>query len=253
MRYDSGPASNLKETPLAREKNTSRAEARRRTRETYRAELAAEEGFEDEGLEYAVSTGQSEEPPRKPLFKMPNIREDLRLLPSIIRSKPILFLPLVLFLVGLGIFLALPGLSPEIAGIAGYYIQFFFAPPALFTFFIAGFFAPRASYLIGFIYGLIAGIFWTLAVLAVGSQAAVDPAAPVTSVPPEPLGLFVNMMVIGILYGTLAAALASWYREFLRGMQERGKARRAVKEVDERTRRREQRAEARRGMKRPTS
>jgi len=245
-----GPASILKETPLAREKNTSRAEARRRTRETYRAELAAEEGLEDEELEYAVSTGQSEEPARKPLFKMPNIREDLRLLPSIIRSKPILFLPLVLFLVGLGIFMALPGLSPEIAGIAGYYIQFFFAPPALFTFFIAGFFAPRASYLIGFIYGLIAGVVWTLAVLAVGTQ--VDPAvAPGTVI--DPPVLFLNMMVIGILYGTLAAALASWYREFLRGMQERGKARRAVKEVDERTRRREQRAEARKVAKRQTS
>jgi len=180
---------------------------------------------------------------------MPNIREDVRLLPSIIRSKPILFLPLVLFLVGMGIFMALPGLSAEMQGLAGYYIQFFFAPPALFTFFIAGFFAPRASYLIGFIYGLIAGVVWTIAVLVVGTQ--VDPAANPTAVI-DPPGLFVNMMVIGVLYGTLAAALASWYREFLRGMQERGKARRAVKEVDERTRRREERAEARRVMKRPS-
>jgi len=225
----------------------SRAEARRRTRETLRAELAAEESEE---LEDALPTGQSEAPVRKPLFKMPNVREDLRLLPGILRSKPLLFLPLALLLVGLGIILAMPGLSPEIAGIASYYVQFFFAPPALFTFFIAGFFAPRASYLIGFIYGVFAGIIWSIAILAMGTP--LDPTAPAPAVI-EPPAVILNMMIIGILYGTLAAALASWYRDFLRGIQERGKARRAVKEVDERARRREQRAEARRVMKRPTS
>jgi hypothetical protein len=214
-----------------------------------RAELAALEAEESEDVE-DISTAQPE-PARKPLFTMPNIREDLRQLPGMVRSKPILFLPLVLFLVGLGIFLALPGLSPEIAGIAGYYIQFFFAPPALFTFFIAGFFAPRASYMIGFIYGVLAAVIWSIAILAVGVQ--VDPTTPAPAVVDPPM-VILNMLVLGILYGTLAAALASWYREFLRGIQERGKARRAVKDVDERTRRRELRQEARKVAKqRPTS
>jgi hypothetical protein len=196
-----------------------------------------------------VPTGQ---PERKPLFKMPNIREDLRLLPSIVRSKPILLLPLVLFLVGLGIFLALPSLPVDIANIAGYYIQFFFAPPALFTFFIAGFFAPRASYLIGFFYGVMAGVIWSIAILTVGTTAVDPQGAPATAAVDPPM-IILNMLAIGILYGTLAAALASWYRDFLRGIQERGKARRADKEVDERTRRREQRQEARKVAKRPTT
>ncbi len=184
---------------------------------------------------------------------MPNIREDLRALPSIFRSRLILFLPLVFFVVGLGIFLALPGLTADMQGLAGYYIQFFFAPPALFTFFIAGFFAPRASYLVGFIYGLIAATVWSIAIIAVGQAGVIDPAAPATGGPVDPPMVILNMLVIGVLYGTLAAALAGWYREFLRGIQERGKARRAVKEVDERAKRREQRAEARRIAKRPTS
>ena len=184
---------------------------------------------------------------------MPNIREDLRALPSMFRSRLILFLPLVLFGVGLGIFLALPGLTTEMAGLAGFYIQFFFAPPALFTFFIAGFFAPRASYLVGFIYGLVAAVVWSIAIIAVGQFGAIEPATPPTGAAVDTPMVILNMLVIGVLYGTLAAALAGWYREFLRGIQERGKTRRAVKEVDERARRREERAEARRIAKRPTS
>ena len=206
----------------------------------------------EEGPDFVDATAPPA-PERKPLFTMPNIREDLRALPSVIRSRPILFLPLALLLGGLAIFLALPGLSPDIAGIAGYYIQFFFAPPALFTFFIAGFFAPRASYMIGFIYGLIAAVVWSVAILVVGRSAVIDPAAPASSAPLDTPAVILNMLVIGVLYGTLAGALAGWYREFLRGIQERGKARRAVKEVDERARRREERAEARKVAKRPTS
>ena len=231
----------------------SRAEARRRTRDTQRAELAAELG--DEEIQSAVSPGQTEQPARKPLFKMPNIREDIRLLPSIVRSKPILLLPLLLFGVGLVLFvlIANSSLGPDFANIAGYYIQFFFAPPALFTFFIAGFFAPRASYLIGFIYGLLAGVVWSIAILTVGSVQSADPSQPGAAVTDAP-ALVLNMLVIGMLYGTLAAALASWYREFLRGMQERGKQNRANKEVDERAKRAAERQEARKVAKqRPTS
>jgi hypothetical protein len=230
----------------------SRAEARRRTRDIQRAEMAAESGEE---VEYADSTAEAEKPARKPLFKMPNIREDIRLLPSIIRSKPILLLPLLLFGVGLVLFVLVANgsLSADITSIAGYYIQFFFAPPALFTFFIAGFFAPRASYLIGFIYGLLAGVVWSIAILTVGSVQSTDPSQPAAAVTDAPV-LILNMLVIGMLYGTLAAALASWYREFLRGMQERGKQNRANKEVDERAKRAAERQEARKVAKqRPTS
>jgi hypothetical protein len=236
-------------SPVAREKNTSRAEARKRTREMTRAELLAAEAEDELGDDGLADAAAQPDPPRAPMFKMPNILSDLRALPSIFRSRKMLWLPLVLLLVGTGITLALPGLSPDMAAFGSYYIQFFFQPPALFTFFIAGFFAPRASYLIGFIYGVIAGVLWAMLIITGPPIPILDPAVP----PPTPVTIVINYVIIGALYGTLAAALAAWYRDFLRGMQERGRARRGVKEVDERSRRREERQEARRLAKqRPT-
>ncbi|MEO6351322.1 MAG: hypothetical protein ABIP53_11790 [Candidatus Limnocylindrales bacterium] len=195
----------------------------------------------------------TEPEPRRSMFKMPNILADIRALPSIFRSKPLLILPLVLMLIGLVIYWFLPTISPDVAGIAGYYIQFFFAPPALFTFFIAGFFAPRASYLVGFIYGVIAAVIWSIAVLSVGVP-SIDPSQPPTTNTYDPVFVVLNMLVLGILYGTLAAALAAWYRDFLRGIQSRGRARRATSEMTERAKRRDERQEARRVAKqRPTT
>ncbi|HUR16803.1 MAG TPA: hypothetical protein VMZ33_05935 [Candidatus Limnocylindrales bacterium] len=186
------------------------------------------------------------------MFKMPNFLGDIRALPGMFRAKPLLFLPLLILVIGFGIFLALPGLSPDIASFGGLYIQFFWAPPALFTFFIAGFFAPRAAYLVGFVYGLLAGIMWASAVLLVGSVGSTT-GTPTTAAA-EPVPIVLNMLVIGMLYGTLAAALASWYREFLRGIQERGRAKRVDREVAERDKRRQERQEARRVAKqRPTT
>jgi hypothetical protein len=187
------------------------------------------------------------------MFRMPNILADIRALPGMFRSKPILFVPLALLLFGLAIYFVLPTLSADMRGIAGYYIQFFFLPPALFTFFIAGFFAPRASYLVGFIYGVIAAIVWTAAFVGVGVP-AVDPADPALPNTVDPVLVVGNLLVVGILYGTLAAALAAWYRDFLRGIQERGRARRAASEATDRAKRRDERQEARRVAKqRPTT
>jgi hypothetical protein len=202
-----------------------------------------------------VDAASTEPAPRRPAFRMPNIRADIRALPSIFRSKPILFVPLVLLLVGLPLYILIAQgrLSPDISGLAGYYVQFFFLPPALFTFFIAGFFAPRASYLVGFIYGLIAGVIWTSGFLIVGVPAQ-DSGQTATPLVLDPPLVLMNMLVVGVLYGTLAAALAAWYRDFLRGIQERGRARRAASEMNERAKRRDQRQEARRVAKqRPTT
>jgi len=229
----------------------SRAEARRRTRETQRADLAAEQA-ELQVAESGEGTATADAAAaRKPLFVMPDIRGDLRSIPGSFRSKPILFLPALLFGVGLVLFVTLTSLSADIQSIASYYIQFFFAPPALFTFFIAGFFAPRGAYLIGFLYGLFAATIWSIALLALGSTST--PVTDPTAAAVDPAMLVLNMFVIGALYGTFAAALASWYRGFLKGIQTRGSERRAQKEVDERAKRREERQEARKVAKqRPT-
>jgi hypothetical protein len=122
------------------------------------------------------------------------------------------------------------------------FVQFFFLPPALFTFFVAGFLAPRASYLVGLIYGLIGGAMWFAAFTPSG-------AVPDSS---TFVALLATAIVQGALYGTLAAAFAAWYRDFLRGMQERGKVRRAEQEAKLRAQRRDERQESRRVAKQRT-
>jgi hypothetical protein len=242
---------------LARAKNTSRAEARRHTRELQRAELLATTEASDEAEEAAdqasASASATAAPAERPrLFKLPDIRADLRALPGMFLTRKLLWLPLLLLLVGVGMTLVLPGLSADVGAIIDLYIQFFFVPPALFTFFIAGFFAPRASYLVGLLYGLLAGVMWTIVILAQGQIVSSGGAAAAPTTLDPPVVIF-NMLLIGALYGTLAAAFASWYRDFLRGMQARGAARRADQEAMERAKRREERQEARRVAKRPTS
>jgi hypothetical protein len=259
LRYDFGYRRSVgirRRNTLAREKNTSRAEARRRTRDAQRAEMAqtAELSEDGEPLDSAatVDTNPAE---RKPLFKLPNIREDIKLLPTIFRTKRIVYLPLLMLLVGLPLFVLLQRnqLAPEVATIAYYYVQFFFAPPALFTFFLAGFFVPKGAYLVGFIYGVIAGIIWSIGFVLIGPDQLTDPTNPTTATP-DMVAVVGTAFLYGILYGTLAAALASWYRSFLQGMQERGKQRRQEREVDERAKRAAQRQEARKIAKqRPTS
>lgn len=228
---------------MARAKNTSRSEARRRTRVTLRSEVLEADEAEDQDL----AADQPAAPTARPrLFRMPNVRADLRALPQMFRSRRLLWAPLLLLVGGLVVTLALPGLPAQIGSIADLYIQFFFVPPALFTFFIAGFLAPRASYLVGLLYGLIAGGMWGAIILGPGMATSITTGTPTTV---EPLVVIFNMLLIGSLYGTLAAAFAAWYRDFLRGMQERGKTRRAEQEAKERLKRRDERQEARRVAK----
>ena len=235
---------------MARAKNTSRAEARRRTRDLTRAEFA------DDELAESPETTQAEvaEQPRKPLFKLPDFRADIRALPQVFMSRRLMWLPLVLLGVGFVLMLITPGLSTEIQGITVLFLQFFFVPPALFTFFIAGFVSPRASYLVGLIYGLLAGLLWSIILLVSDTDLTTgDPTVAPTLTPEDPASVVSQMLVIGALYGTLAAAFAAWYRDFLRQMQSRGQQRRADQEAKLRDRRRTERQESRKQAKRPTN
>lgn len=178
------------------------------------------------------------------MFRMPNVRADIRALPSVFRARRLLLLPGLILIVGLVLELVRRGLSPELSSIADLYIQFFFVPPALFTFFIAGFLAPRASYLVGFLYGLFAAVLWSVAVLAFNGVLATGATGTTTTT--NPVADITQLFVLGAVYGTLAAGFAAWYRDFLRQMQDRGKQRRADTEAKERAKRREDRQEARR-------
>jgi hypothetical protein len=241
---------------LARAKNTCRAEARRRTKDSTRAELATTDAADgdtpdttDEGT--SATAGGA----RRSLIKMPDVRADLRAVPHMFRARPLLFLPFVLLLVGFGLALILPVLPADVQQWAYLYIQYFFFPQALFTYFIGGFLATRASYLVGLMLGTVTGVLWVV-IFVVGVAAGAGPvdAGATGTGPTDVGGASAYVLVTSIILGTIAGGFAGWYRDFLRGMQDRGKQRRADQEAALRGKRRDDRQEARRAAKqRPTS
>jgi signal transduction histidine kinase len=220
---------------LARAKNTSRAEARRRSRATLRAEQEANEELEE------PTEPQPAAQTRPSFFNPPRFREDLRLLPQILTSRRLLIVPPLMLILGFMLVMVSDQLVGDLVGIADLYVQLFFLPPALLTFFLAGFIAPRASYLVGALLGVFSGVLWAIIIFA-GQAAAADP---VTDPNADVLAVTGYLFMLNVAYGTFAAAFAAWYRDFLRRMQAQGQARRAEREAKERAKRREQRHEDR--------
>src|SRR3954447_20468563 len=107
--------------------------------------MAAEQEPEDGGEAVAAATPRPRR--RGLLFQWPDIRADVRGLPDMFRTRRLLWLPFVLLLVGFVLALIFGALSTDIQQWAYLYFQYFFSPQALFTYFIGGFLAPRASYL----------------------------------------------------------------------------------------------------------
>jgi hypothetical protein len=223
---------------LARAKQTARSEARRRARlanrplETDVEAVGAETDDETTGPSSASRTGTGAARPvgQRPGFgsffssfgtayRRANIREDLRLLPGLLLSRGFLA-AIAMVLIGGIAFAIWPGYSGSTI-----IFQFFTYPPALAPIFIAGYFAPRASYLLGLLVGLFdAAVYsvWLVAALPTFGTAA----------DPSQLGVYVVTYVFwsGVT-GVVFAAGAAWYRRFLqstsprRQAQARGQAR----------------------------
>jgi Sec-independent protein translocase protein TatA len=183
------------------------------------------------------------------LFQWPDIRADVRALPDMFRTRRLIWLPFILLAVGFVLALAFNLLPVEVEQWALLYFQYFFAPQALFTYFIGGFLATRASYLIGFLLGLLTGLMWAI-VLAANTIST--PATPDTAGLPSGTDLLQTIgtvLVASMVLGTFAAGFAGWYRDFLRGMQNRSKDRQAQKEQELKAKRAADRQEARRAAK----
>jgi hypothetical protein len=216
---------------VARSKSTSRSEARRRHRAAQAAARAAAAEKEPAALETTdAAPGAEPEPPRRTLFRFPNILEDLRSLPGMFRDRPLLFAPIGLMFVAF--LLALVPL-PDDATIR-FIVQFYvssFLYPAIIAMFLGGLLAPRASYLVGLLIGLINGAL-LVALFAIGPRTA-------AATPPGELASGVlQLFLIPALYGIAIGAFAAWYRDFLRRSGER---RRASMEARARDRKRDQR------------
>ena len=221
---------------MARAKQTARAEARRRARIANRpmdVETEAIEGevIDDErvgagsataGRSEAGASGRTEIPRRPGLrsvfgsfgqaYRRANVREDLVLLPKLLLARGFLA-ALGMVLLGFILAEAFPGYSGS-----SFAFQFLTFPPALAPIFVAGFFAPRASYLLG----LLVGIFDAL-VYAVWLVTVLPTLGAATA--PSDVGLYVLTAlfwsaVTGIVFG----AGAAWYRRFLQLTSPKGKA-----------------------------
>jgi hypothetical protein len=161
-------------------------------------------------------------------FAMPNVLEDVKALPQIFR-KPLVWLPFGMLLLAFVLELARQGGAlPEgaIGDIATLYVQLTLPPTSLFVFFIGGFVAIRASYLVGAILGAFDALLITILVMMEQTdfeETGISEAA----------GDLAPLWGIAIFVGILAAGFAAWYKRFLRSSQERAKTNRAIREQEQ--------------------
>jgi hypothetical protein len=225
-----------------RPKDTSRVEARRRHRDEQRV---TDEDDATSGTMAAAAVPAAE--PR-PAFALPDIRADLAALPQILRGRW-MWVPFAMLLVSFVLVLlldggTLPAGTPQ--DVAGLYVSLTLPPTSLFVFFIGGFLATRASYLVGALLGIFDALLYTLLFVIVPSafsdtqlqEAGLTAGQPGSDVL-SPANL-APLWGIAVLVGILAAAFAAWYRRFLRSSQERAKANRAIREQEQARKAKEQ-------------
>ena len=210
---------------MARAKRTARAEARRRNR-------AAQNGEYDESADpsnpadpaRSTAARPSPSPSTRPATPAPgtrmpftaairaatrpvHVREDLAALPWIALHSKALWLPVLITLLSFGAILATNGSDLSLL-----LFQYFIATPAIGGVFLAGFLAPRASWLLGAIVGLVAAICYSILVIAFPST--LFQAATPTFEQAREVALVA--LVMSPLFGALLASGAAWYRRFLR-------------------------------------
>jgi hypothetical protein len=203
---------------VARAKRTDRAEARRR----YRATLIDGDQQDDQDVESTEATEAPASrsrtrsaapvgpPPRPSIvgafrnsFRPIDLRGDILAVPSITLHSKAVWLPLLLTILSAVTFAVLPNeIVPALV------FQYFVFSPPIASIFLAGFLAPRASYLTGAIAGLAGGICFALIVVA-----RVGPFVQLTEVEAQQYiasGLFASPLA-GVFFG----GAAGWYKRFL--------------------------------------
>jgi hypothetical protein len=202
---------------VARAKRTSseRAAARRRYRAvTDPTALEAEEGETDEARPLRQSAGTRPIVAEvrmgivaalKASFHPLNVREDLAALPWLVRTKAFL-IPMAVTIASAAAVIATNGRDAITAILFSYFVQ----TPAIGGVFLAGFLAPRASWLLGAIVGFAAAGGY-IAVLGL-----IPTALSTTSPTPDSIQTIgISALVFSPLMGAFFAATAAWYRRFL--------------------------------------
>ena len=215
---------------MARAKRTDRAEARRRHRAQYlRDTEIATEPSDDTAAAGAAGIGtrpivttrprpgardaMSVQRPQpaggmrnafREAFRPLNLREDLALLPRLLRHRAFL-VPVLLSAVTAIALVAFQGREL----ISQFAATYFLAPPPIGALFIAGFLAPRASYLIGALVGLMSTIFLGMTASTLSAMPGPDGSTV------DPTQVVITGLVISPISGLFFSAAAAWYRRFL--------------------------------------
>lgn len=224
---------------MARAKRTDRAEARRRYRASIGDPLPDDElGLDDEAATdepaearsaaprsarpvAAASSSAPGAPPARPSirtafrtsFRPVDLRGDIRALPQLVTHWSFL-VPVILS----GLAVALIPLVGLNAMTSAFFQYFSFTAP-LGTSFLAGFFAPRASYLVGMMAALASVGFQALAYSAGPFGGLFDNFKdannnPMTAAAAKEL-ILSQALLLGVPSAALFAAAAAWYRRFL--------------------------------------
>jgi hypothetical protein len=205
---------------------TARAEARRRSRAAARER--AERGEELQELEapalqpsvaQAAPGGVGFRAAFRGSFGIAPIREDLRHLPKLLRSRAFI-VPLVV-IAATSVIAVQPGiLTSSWAQLA---VQSILLPPAFVVAFMAGMLTHRGSWLLGGIFGIISYV-GSLIVGSVADLSVLDATNPVAAMlTSNATHLKDGGTIFGDFYGVavsgiFAGAFAGWYGRFLRSM-----------------------------------
>lgn len=207
---------------MARAKRSSseRAAARRRYRAAIEAGELDAEGLE--GGEDAAPAGAGERRPNQPARSAPGgrmgfgaalrssyhpvrLREDLAALPSLITHRA-LWLP-VLITIATAVATGATGGTDILTGLL---FTYFIVTPAIGGAFLAGFLAPRASWLLGIVVAVIAGACY----ITMGALGRL-PGEFNTVYQTSPSAAIFSSLIGAPLFGALFASAAAWYRRFL--------------------------------------
>lgn len=208
---------------MARAKRTvsERAAARRRYRATLdEAELETDESTEGGEPQRASASPRADGSPRRmgigaalrAAYRPLRARDDLAVLPSLIVNKA-LWLPVLVTVLSTVAVIATSGKDTITALLFAYFVQ----TPAIGGVFLAGFLAPRASWLLGGIVGGVAAICYVAVLTLV--PGALGPAAP-GAAPTAPSttaiqDVALSAILLSPVMGSVFASAAAWYKRFL--------------------------------------
>lgn len=204
---------------MARAKRTDRAEARRRHREALAAaavsgeeapngtaalegDVVASPGRPKQAAAAKPAGGQGLAYAFRASFRPLDLRGDLEYLPTLLRTRAIV-IPVALQ--ALAVVLVL---TTGLNFVSVFAFQYFIIAPPVGANFIAGFLAPKASWLAGWITGLVGVVGLAVVVLspAAGELGAGDVSTE---------ALLLQGLLIAPAAGAIFAAAAAWYKRFL--------------------------------------